>query len=110
MSSSPDPSASPLATPRRTHKKIIIVLLLLAIICGISWYRLLPNHFPTRGEVFHLDSLPEDFPVFYFESKTEPVKAVVLIGSGDGGWSYWEEKVCQHLTTLGCAVVGWDTR
>ncbi|ATC65648.1 hypothetical protein CMV30_17795 [Nibricoccus aquaticus] len=34
-------------------------------------------------------------------------RAIVIFGSGDGGWSYWEERVAQHLGGT-CAVVGVD--
>lgn len=36
-----------------------------------------------------------------------PVKGRLVFGSGDGGWSYWEERVLQHLGKT-CAVVGVD--
>lgn len=111
MSSPQDSSLSPASPPpRRQRKKLIIVLILLGALAGLAWWRLQPNHFPTKAEVLHLDSLPDDFPIFYFEPQGDVPKAVILIGSGDGGWSYWEEKVCVHLASRGCAVVGWDTR
>ncbi|MGC4071679.1 MAG: alpha/beta fold hydrolase [Nibricoccus sp.] len=34
-------------------------------------------------------------------------RAIVILGSGDGGWSYWEERVAKHLGRT-CAVVGVD--
>ncbi|HEY9250387.1 MAG TPA: AcvB/VirJ family lysyl-phosphatidylglycerol hydrolase, partial [Rariglobus sp.] len=41
-----------------------------------------------------------------------PVNATIvglcLLGSGDGGWSYWEERVAAHLAKKGWAVAGLD--
>lgn len=37
-------------------------------------------------------------------------KGLVLFGSGDGGWSYFEDKVVRALADNGYAVVGWDCR
>lgn len=36
------------------------------------------------------------------------VQGAVVLGSGDGGWSYWEEKVAWHLAKKGWAVAGVD--
>ncbi|WP_404422471.1 phosphatidylglycerol lysyltransferase domain-containing protein [Nibricoccus sp. IMCC34717] len=38
---------------------------------------------------------------------TEP-RAVVVFGSGDGGWSYWEDTVSDWMAADGVAVVGLD--
>jgi phosphatidylglycerol lysyltransferase len=35
-------------------------------------------------------------------------RALIVFGSGDGGWSYWEERVCRHLAARGCVVAGID--
>lgn len=37
-----------------------------------------------------------------------PVQGIFVFGSGDGGWSYWEEIVCGHLAKRGWAVAGVD--
>ncbi|MCS7009374.1 MAG: virulence factor, partial [Chthoniobacterales bacterium] len=36
------------------------------------------------------------------------VKCVVVLASGDGGWSGWEEAVSRRLVRHGCLVVGVD--
>ena len=38
----------------------------------------------------------------------EPARAVILFGSGDGGWSYFERRCCHHLADVGCLVIGID--
>ncbi len=40
--------------------------------------------------------------------ETENPKAVIIFGSGDGGWSYFEEKICLYLQKHGYWVVGLD--
>ena len=37
-------------------------------------------------------------------------RGLVVFGSGDGGWSYWEERVSRHLAARGFAVAGVDFR
>jgi pimeloyl-ACP methyl ester carboxylesterase len=39
-----------------------------------------------------------------------PAKVYVLLSSGDGGWTKWEEKVALHLRDRGFAVAGIDCR
>jgi phosphatidylglycerol lysyltransferase len=45
---------------------------------------------------------------FYLPTAAHSVRALVVLGSGDGGWSYWEERVAQHLAKRHVAVVGVD--
>ena len=37
-------------------------------------------------------------------------RGTIIFGSGDGGWSYWEERVCGHLASTGWFVAGVDFR
>lgn len=45
---------------------------------------------------------------FYAPAKNTAPRALVVFGSGDGGWSYWEERVCRHLAERHFAVAGVD--
>jgi pimeloyl-ACP methyl ester carboxylesterase len=47
---------------------------------------------------------------FFLPDSAVPIRAGVLFGSGDGGWSSWEERVCRHLLGRGFAVAGIDFR
>lgn len=47
---------------------------------------------------------------FFLPDSAVPIRAGVLFGSGDGGWSYWEERVCRHLCARGFAIAGIDFR
>jgi hypothetical protein len=49
-----------------------------------------------------------DFTVFDFPAQIASPRALVLFGSGDGGWSGFEESICQTLQAQGYAVVGID--
>jgi pimeloyl-ACP methyl ester carboxylesterase len=53
----------------------------------------------TRGPLVLLDFVPPP--------KKEP-RAIILFGSGDGGWTAFEEAVCKKLQGLGYEVVGID--
>jgi phosphatidylglycerol lysyltransferase len=45
-----------------------------------------------------------------YEPDTLPPKAILIFGSGDGGWSAWEDAVARWLREDGCYVVGFDFR
>ena len=45
---------------------------------------------------------------WYMPAAGTAVRGVCVVGSGDGGWSYWEEIVCAHLAKRGWAVAGVD--
>ncbi len=47
---------------------------------------------------------------FFLPAGDARSRAGVIFGSGDGGWSYWEERVCRHLRKRGFAVAGIDFR
>ena len=51
----------------------------------------------TRGKV----------PVYYYHPSSPP-KAIVIFGSGDGGWSDFENTVCRWLADDGVLVAGID--
>jgi phosphatidylglycerol lysyltransferase len=49
------------------------------------------------------------FPLPLYPAKGTP-KALILFGSGDGGWKEFEDKICRHFSEQGYAVIGWDCR
>lgn len=49
------------------------------------------------------------FTVFEFPAKKTPPSALILFGSGDGGWGSFEERVCQELQSKGYTVFGIDS-
>ncbi|MCE9520089.1 MAG: phosphatidylglycerol lysyltransferase domain-containing protein [Verrucomicrobia bacterium] len=43
-----------------------------------------------------------------YEPDDLPPRAIFIFGSGDGGWSPWEDVICHWLRDAGVYVVGWD--
>jgi phosphatidylglycerol lysyltransferase len=56
----------------------------------------------TRGP-FQVYDLPPSGP-----AAVAPARAVVVFASGPGGWTYWEDRVCRHLSRQGVYVLGVD--
>jgi lysylphosphatidylglycerol synthetase-like protein (DUF2156 family) len=44
------------------------------------------------------------------DAQLKPARSVVVFGSGDGGWSEWEEAVCNWLSDAGAVIVALDSR
>ncbi|HEY8961438.1 MAG TPA: phosphatidylglycerol lysyltransferase domain-containing protein [Luteolibacter sp.] len=45
-----------------------------------------------------------------YEPDSLPPKAILIFGSGDGGWSPWEDAIARWLREENCYVVGFDFR
>ena len=45
---------------------------------------------------------------WYLPGEGRSVRGFFVLGSGDGGWSYWETRVARHLVKNGWAVAGVD--
>ena len=56
----------------------------------------------TRGPFYIFHYVPAD-PTFAAHPK-----AVLVFGSGDGGFTGWEDRVCRALQAHGCEVIGFD--
>lgn len=86
-------------------------LLLITTACAVQFllHLLLPRNFHARGEMLplHLAGGVQNVP---FYCSTETPRGIVILGTGDGGWSYWEENTAQNLSRHGYAVGGWDCR
>ncbi len=48
------------------------------------------------------------FSISWYRPSNAPVSGLCVLGSGDGGWSYWEERVAHHLAMRGWMVAGVD--
>jgi phosphatidylglycerol lysyltransferase len=48
------------------------------------------------------------FDVVWTQPVNVPVRGYFVLGSGDGGWSYWEQRAVEHLAKRGWAVAGVD--
>lgn len=112
------PSVLPSAVPRTWGRycllwslRIVSCVALLFAVFAI-WYvqhMLLPRNFAGMGEMLPLELSSGPFSALYYCGEDRPTGLVVL-GTGSGGWSQWEEKTARHLVSKGLAVVGWDCR
>ena len=70
---------------------------------------------PNLPEVGHSERLVTlklvrgDFLVHCYEPEGDP-KAVLVFGSGDGGWKHLEDQVARTQIQRDCRVIGWDCR
>ena len=49
-----------------------------------------------------------DMMLRIYEPDDLPPRAIYIFGSGDGGWSPWEDQISVWLRDMGVYVVGWD--
>ena len=106
-------SPVPLLQTKRTRWPRVIlrllVVLALALLIKFILHLLLPRNVTATGERLPLDLEGGAFQVSCFCGPAVP-SGIVILGSGDGGWSYWEENTARHLMENGFAVGGWDCR
>jgi hypothetical protein len=97
--------------PKRKRRRVlwIVLIVLVAALVKFIMHLVLPRNFHASGEVIPLKLSSGKFQVLYY-CKTDDPKGIVILGTGDGGWSYWEENTAQSLISKGYAVGGWDCR
>jgi len=88
---------------------LLIGIVLLVLMVKFILHLLLPRNYAASGEPLPLKLPHGTFETHYYNGPKAPV-GIVIVATGDGGWSYWEEKVSQHLAAKGYAVGGWDCR
>jgi len=102
-------------TSPRSKTNWIRKIFLLAMIVAVGFlikfilHLVLPHNYPGTGQPLPLDLRSGKFETLYYNGPHKP-KGIVILGTGDGGWSYWEENVAKHLVAKGYAVGGWDCR
>jgi hypothetical protein len=96
--------------PGRARKIfILVVIVAVGFLIKFILHLVLPHHDPGSGQPLPLALQSGTFETLYYNGSHKP-KGIVILGTGDGGWSYWEEKVAKHLVSKGYAVGGWDCR
>ncbi len=92
------------------HTLLVIQILLLIPIGWFIYHVLLPRGFSSnKSEPIPLQLSTGPFKVLYYAAKHP--KGVIIIATGDGGWSnQWEEPTALHAAAAGYAVGGWDCR
>ena len=86
---------------------ISLYLMLLLGFYGHERYHALHPFLSTAPRVY-LPLRRGAFMAYHFKPDGAP-KAVIIFGSGDGGWWIWEERVCYGLRAAGYDVLGVDS-
>ena len=93
-------------------KKLILLFLCVDFFCltGVFAMQLYARAHPKRtgGQEVTIELRRGPFTVFDFAPGAKP-RAIIIFGSGDGGWSGWEELVSQTLCKDGYEVIGIDS-
>jgi type IV secretory pathway VirJ component len=92
--------------------KLSLWLLLASVLIGLGSlisHLVLPRNFTATGEMLPLKLAGGPLLVPYYSGPTA-AKGIIILGTGDGGWSYWEENTARHLAQQGFVVGGWDCR
>ena len=89
---------------------LVIQLLLLLPICWFIYHLLMPRGYSSaKAEVLPLNLTTGAFQTSYYAAANP--KGVLIVATGDGGWSgQWEEPMALHAAAAGYAVGGWDCR
>ena len=98
---------------RHVILKRALLVTQLVLLIPIGWFIhhvLFPRTFGSKtAEVLPLQLSGGRFQVLYYG--TEKPRGVMIVATGDGGWSgQWEEPVALHAAAAGYAVGGWDCR
>jgi hypothetical protein len=97
-------------TSTRRWQLFFGVVLVLGVVY-LLYHRMTPRGTVATGTrlTLQLNGGPLDCAFFGPTNGSNPLGLVVL-GTGDGGWSYWEENTAISLSNHGYAVMGWDCR
>ena len=87
----------------------ILGIVLLALLVKFILHLVLPRNFSGSGEILPIELPHGHYQTLYYNESARPL-GIVILGTGDGGWSYWEENVAKHLMKKGYVVGGWDCR
>jgi len=85
---------------------IIFALVMMAMVIGPFTVRQTP--LKTKGRPLKLELNRGTLTVLEFPSKKSTTTALLLFGSGDGGWGELEEEICRAFQNEGYEVIGID--
>jgi len=94
-----------------TWKRSVFVVWGLLLVVGIRFvmHLLLPRNFPTSEQSITLKLEGGPLACRFYDTN-QPQNGVVVVATGDGGWSYWEDNTANSLAANGYIVIGWDCR
>ena len=88
----------------------LFIFCILAWGAFVVWQLAFSNDlFESSGKVLTVPLTQGPFPVFVFPSKQAQTRAVIIFGSGDGGWSTFEEAIGKACQNRGYELVGIDS-
>ena len=98
---------------QKTIIRRILLVIQIILLLPIGWFlyhMFMPRHFSSKeAEVLPLHLTSGPFETLYYEA--EYPRGILIVATGDGGWSnQWEEPVELHAAAAGFAVGGWDCR
>src|ERR1035437_2016644 len=89
---------------------LVLAVIIVALLVKFILHLLLPRNFVGNGEPLPLHLSTGEFQTLYYCKSDDP-KGILIVATGDGGWSnQWEEPVAKHAAAAGYAVGGWDCR
>jgi type IV secretory pathway VirJ component len=86
-------------------RSFLLIVLLVALGCS---RKTLPEGSKAPAMI-SLKLARGSFSVRQYEPPSKP-KALIVFGSGDGGWKLWEERTSLTLALAGFRVMGWDCK
>jgi dienelactone hydrolase len=101
-----------ISSKRSILRRVLLVtqIILLLPIAWFLYHLLMPRHFISKtAEKLPLTLSSGPFETLYYAA--DHPKGILIVATGDGGWSnQWEEPVALHAAAAGYAVGGWDCR
>jgi pimeloyl-ACP methyl ester carboxylesterase len=92
-----------------TKLKILIVVLGVVLLSLVGYTVSLSLGVPPKGNEITIDLKREKLTVIEYPSRQSTTRAIVLFGSGDGGWNSLEAEVAGALQVDGFDVIGIDS-
>jgi hypothetical protein len=97
----------------RTVIRRVLLGTQIVLLLPIGWFLyhlMMPRGFhSTTAEILPLQLSSGPFQTSYYEAKSP--RGVLIVATGDGGWSnQWEEPLALNAAAAGYAVGGWDCR
>lgn len=105
------------------YTALVVLVIALGLLVRFVLHLVLPRNYQTTGKEITLHLKGGDLVCPYFapgsiklegedasSDKHKVPSGIIVLGSGDGGWSYWEDNTARALAARGHAVIGWSCR
>ncbi|MEY3897895.1 MAG: hypothetical protein RLZZ214_3416 [Verrucomicrobiota bacterium] len=98
---------------KRTMLRRALLVIQIILLLPTGWFLhhvFMPRNFTSKtAEVLPLKLSSGPFETLYYAA--DHPKGILIVATGDGGWSnQWEEPVARHAAAAGFAVGGWNCR